>query len=75
MLKPYQKQTYCIAAYNGKSGLHPLAPALRESWSLVPWIQPDEKPSTKETSKKSSKKTVPPATSGVQSISVVPKGA
>lgn len=42
MLKPYQSHTYCIASPAGKSGLHPLAPALRESWSLVPWIRPDE---------------------------------
>lgn len=64
MLKPYQKHTYCIAAPNGKAGLHPLAPALRESWTLVPWIRPDEaapKENAKIPPQKTEKKAVLPA--------------
>lgn len=65
MLKPYQKHTYCIAASSGKSGLHPLAPALRESWTLVPWMSSDEaapKENAKNQSQKTDKKTIPPTT-------------
>lgn len=65
MLKPYQKHTYCIAAPNGKSGLHPLAPTLRACWTLVPWIKPDEaapKENAKNQSQKTDKKTIPPTT-------------
>lgn len=63
MLKPYQKQTYCISAPNGKNGLHPLAPALRESWVLVPWMKPVEvspKEKEKTVSQRAEKKTVSP---------------
>ena len=43
LLKQYQANAFCIASPAGKSGLHPLAPALRESWRLVPWMsKPDE---------------------------------
>ncbi len=72
LLRPYQKQTYCIAAPNGKSGLHPLAPALRERWRLVPWITPHEaapQEKAKTTSMKTEKKTVS-LTGGVQSSAV-----
>ena len=76
MMKPYQKNTFCIAAPNGKSGMHPLAPVLRDRWELVPWARPVEAaPKEKEKSpSKKDKKTVPPATPGVQSFTV-DKGA
>ena len=38
LLRPYQERMFCIASPAGKKGLHPLAPALRESWTLVPWL-------------------------------------
>ena len=38
LLKEYQANAFCLASPTGRSGLHPLAPALRESWILVPWL-------------------------------------
>lgn len=43
MLKEYQANAYCIASPTGNKGLHPLAPAIRNIWSLCSWMEkPDE---------------------------------
>ena len=55
MLKPYRKHIFCIAAPDGKAGMHPLAPKLRDRWELVPWTRPDDA-APKEKEKSSSKR-------------------
>jgi len=65
MLKPYQKHTYCIAAPNGKAGMHPLAPVLRDRWELVPWagaVDASHEEKAKTPSQRGKKKAVPPTT-------------
>ena len=38
LLRPYQERMFCIASPAGKKGLHPLAPALRKKWDILPWL-------------------------------------